>query len=63
MRFLNNFNVLCIIRALVLMNVFNSLRKIDKMLGEPRVLSLFPNVSAQYGRMLPLDKKYHPTTL
>ena len=33
------------IRALVLLNLLNSLRKRerDKMLGKPRILSLFPN--------------------
>ena len=32
------------IRALVLLNLLNSLRKRDKMLGKPRILSLFPNL-------------------
>ena len=31
------------IRAPVLLNLLNSLRKIDKMLGKPRTLSLLPN--------------------
>ena len=31
------------IRALVLLNSLNSLRKGDKMLGMPRIISLFPN--------------------
>ena len=31
------------IRALVLYNLLNTLRKRDKMLGKPCVLSLFPN--------------------
>ena len=31
------------IHALVLLNLLNSLRKRDKMLGKPRILSLFPN--------------------
>ena len=30
------------IRALELLNLLNSLRKRDKMLGKPRILSLFP---------------------
>ena len=29
------------IRALVLLNLLNSLRKIDKMLGKPHILSFF----------------------
>ena len=29
--------------ALVLLNLLNSLSKRDKMLGKPRILSLFPN--------------------
>ena len=32
------------IRALVLLNLFNSLRKRDEMLGKPRISSLFPNL-------------------
>ena len=32
------------IRALVLLNLLNSLRKRDKMLGKPRFLSLFPQL-------------------
>ena len=31
------------IRALVLLNLLNLLRKRDKMLGKPHILSLFPN--------------------
>ena len=31
------------IRAPVLLTLFNSLRKIYKMLGKPRILYLFPN--------------------
>ena len=31
------------IRALILLNLLKSLRKRDKMLGKPRILSLFPN--------------------
>ena len=31
------------IRALVLLNLLDSLRKKDKMFGKPRILSLFPN--------------------
>ena len=31
------------IRAPVLLNLLNSLRKRDKMLGKPPILSLFPN--------------------
>ena len=31
------------IRALVLLNLFNSLQKSDKMLDTPRILSLFLN--------------------
>ena len=31
------------IRAFALLNLLNSLRKRDKMLGKPRILSLFPN--------------------
>ena len=30
------------IHALVLLNLLNSLRKRDKMLGKPRILSFFP---------------------
>ena len=32
------------IRAFVLLNWLNSLRKRDKMLGKPRILSIFPNL-------------------
>ena len=46
MRF-QSLNVICEIesniRALVLLNLLISLRKRDKMLGKPRILSLFPN--------------------
>ena len=42
-----NFNVMWLkkfnIRAPVLLNLSNSLRTSDKMLGKPRILSLFPN--------------------
>ena len=31
-------------RASVLLNLLNSLRNNDKMLGKPRILSLFPNL-------------------
>ena len=31
------------IRSPVLLNLLNSMRKIDKMLSKPRILSLLPN--------------------
>ena len=48
MRFQSNSNVISNIesdiRALVLWNLLNSLRKIDKMISKPRILSLFPQL-------------------
>ena len=49
--------------APVLLNLLNSLRKRDKMLGKPRILSLFPNLFNKFNntgaRML--DSIYHMT--
>ena len=46
-KFQSNFNVICSIesniRAFVLLNFLNSLRKRDKVIDKPRILSLFPN--------------------
>ena len=47
MRFQSNLNVICYIesnmRALVLLNLLNLLRKRDKMLGKPHIL-FFPQL-------------------
>ena len=47
MRFLINLNVMqqieSNIRACVLLNLLKLLRKRDKILGKPRILSLFPD--------------------
>ena len=47
MNFQSNLNVIWLIEsnicALVLLNILNSLPKRNKMLGKPRILSLFPN--------------------
>ena len=40
------------IRAIVLLNILNSLRKRDKMLGKPRILSLFPNLFNKFSASL-----------
>ena len=49
--------------AHVLFNLLNSLRKRDKMLGKPRILSLFPNSFNKLNktRAQMLDSIYHMT--
>ena len=49
--------------AHVLLNLLNSLRKRDKMLGKPRILSLFPNSFNKFNntRARMLDSIYHMT--
>ena len=49
--------------AHVLLNLLNELRKRDKMLGKPRILSLFPNSFNKFNntRALMLDSIYHMT--
>ena len=50
-------------RAHVLLNLFNELRKIDKMRGLPSILSLFPNKFNKFNttRARMLDFIYHMT--
>ena len=43
MKFQCNLNVISNIRALILLNLLNSLPKRDKLLGKHRILSLFPH--------------------
>ena len=38
------------IHALVLLNLLNLLQKRDKMLGKPRILSLFPNLFNKFNK-------------
>ena len=38
------------IRAPELLNLLNSLRKSDKMLGKPRILSLLPNLINKFNK-------------
>ena len=47
--------------AHVLLNLLNSSRKKDKMLGKPRILSLFPNSFNKFNktRARMLDSIYH----
>ena len=47
----------------VLLNLLKSLRKRDKMLGKPRILSLFPNLFNKFNntRARMLDSIYHMT--
>ena len=40
--------------ALILLNLLNSLRKRDKMLGKSRILSLFPNSLNKINKTLAL---------
>ena len=51
---LSNFNVMWSIEtnihAPVLLNLLNLLRKRDKMLGKPHILSLFPNLFNKFNR-------------
>ena len=49
--------------AHVLLNLLNSLRKRDKMLGNPCILSLFPNLFNKFNntRAGMLDSIYHMT--
>ena len=42
------------IHAPVLLNLFNLLRKRDKMLGKPHILSLFPNLFNIHAKLHPL---------
>ena len=50
-------------RARVLLNLFNKLRKSDKMLGLPSILSLFRNKFNHFNNTLVqiLDPIYHIT--
>ena len=47
----------------VLLNLLNSLQKKDKMLGKPRILSLFPSSFNKFNktRARMLDSIYHMT--
>ena len=49
--------------AHVLLNLLNELRKRDKMLRKPRILSLFPNSFNKFNntRARMLDSLYHMT--
>ena len=49
--------------AYVLLNLLNELGKRDKMLGKPRILSLFPNSFNKFNntRARMLDSIYHMT--
>ena len=51
--------------AHVLLNLLNSLRKRDKMLGKPRILSPFPNSFNKFNntRAQMLDSIYHMTNI
>ena len=59
----NHINRGSYISAHVLLNLLNSLRKGDKMLGKPHILSLFPNSFNKFNntRARMLDSIYHMT--